>query len=548
MTELSELTEHEWDAIVIGTGMGGATIGYALAKAGRRVLFCERGQSYLSNPQALRGDYAESSFPRPEAPAPDHHNILRRAGRWSGEIEDQSARRAYSYIPFIGCGTGGSSALYGMALERLFPADFQPRRCFPDADGSTLPDSWPIGYQELSPYYGAAERLYRVRGSIDPLSEDPADHALLTPPPLSPPNQELHGFLSDKGLHPYRLPSACEYVPGCQGCQGYLCPKDCKNDSARICLEPAINRYGARLLDRCQVLRLEAKGGKVTSVTCAIEDQKLKLRGKTVILAAGALQTPTLLLRSVSPEWPQGLANESGLVGRNLMRHCIDLYAVFTKTKPQAGSNQKEIAFNDLYSSSLGNKLGSVQSFGSLPPVPVLLASMEQDLRNSPMALLAGAFGLAKPLLKPVLSRIFSSSMILAGILEDLPYSDNRIMLSDQQDPKPLLQYRIHDHERQRIEAFRQDMQKILKPYRFLLLKQAENNERIAHVCGTCRFGIDPQDSVLNPDNRAHGVENLYVVDGSFFPSSGGTNPALTIAANALRVADILTGASASTS
>ena len=162
----------KWDVIVVGTGMGGASIGYALAKAGKRVLFCERGMSHLNGKLALRGDFAESFFPHPEVPQPKHREILARAGRSTDEIEDASVDHTRRFIPFTGQGTGGSTALYDMALERFFPSDFTPRRNYPQAGEATLPESWPITYEELRPYYEAAERLFRVRGTADPLRGD----------------------------------------------------------------------------------------------------------------------------------------------------------------------------------------------------------------------------------------------------------------------------------------------------------------------------------------------------------------------------------------
>jgi choline dehydrogenase-like flavoprotein len=129
--------------------------------------------------------------------------------------------------------------------------------------------------------------------------------------------------------------------------------------------------------------------------------------------------------------------------------------------------------------------------------------------------------------------------------MEDLPYEENRVQLPERPEtggPRVSIAYRVSQQDRRRIRTFRARIREILKPYRFLLIKQAENNKRLAHVCGTCRSGRDPGSSVLDPYNRAHGLENLYVVDSSFFPSSGGTNPGLTITANALRVADHLIG------
>src|SRR5262245_41215809 len=127
MSMVADLAKETWDVIVVGTGMGGATIGYALARAGKRVLFCEKGRSHLDNPNALRGDFAESYFERPAAPGSEHFEILARSGRCTDTIQDRSGNRVRQHIPFIGSGTGGSSTLYGMALERFYPEDFNPR-------------------------------------------------------------------------------------------------------------------------------------------------------------------------------------------------------------------------------------------------------------------------------------------------------------------------------------------------------------------------------------------------------------------------------------
>ncbi|HEY0587456.1 MAG TPA: GMC family oxidoreductase [Pseudoduganella sp.] len=532
----------EWDAIIIGTGMGGAPLGYALAKAGQRVLFVERGKSHLQ-PGALTNSYAEAHFPTPAAPGPQHRATLQRAGRYSDTIRTNAGPRTQHFVPFIGSGTGGSSALYGMVLERFFPADFAPRAQHPQAADADLPEAWPIGYDQLLPHYEEAERLFRVRGTPDPLRADRTGNwaaHFRAPPPLTPAAGELFEFFRQRALHPYRLPLACEFVEGCNACQGYLCDRQCKNDASRVCLEPALSQHGATLMDECEALQLVATREAVTGVLCEQHGQRLMLRGKQVFLAAGALETPRLLLQSKSEAWPQGLANDSGLVGRNLMRHHIDLYVIKPNTPAGFDNRHKEFGFNDFYQRD-GQKLGSVQSFGRLPPVPVLAASMADDIRQGALPWLAPLFKLAQPAIKPILRQFVHDRLILASTLEDLPYADNRVTPASG-DARLALDYRVRPHDAARIAAMRGLMQDALKPYSFDLLKQADNNQRIAHVCGTCRFGSDPRSSVLDASNRAHGLSNLYVVDGSFFPSSGGTNPSLTIAANALRVARHLTG------
>ncbi|HJV26875.1 MAG TPA: GMC family oxidoreductase [Aromatoleum sp.] len=532
-----DLDGSEWDAVIVGTGMGGATFGYALARAGWRVLFCERGRSSLADRDALRDVYPEMRFGEGGR---GEHDVLSAAGRYVVPIDDLSSGRSKRFLPFMGMGTGGSSALYGMVLERFFPADFEPRRHYPDADGSALPERWPIAYADLLPYYEAAERLYRVRGTRDPLRPE-ASTQYAEPPPMSAAARELSESLATQGLHPYQLPLACEYVAGCRGCQGYLCGSGCKNDSARVCLAPALAEHGARLVDECEVVRIEADRERVSAVVCRRRGKEFRVSGRVVVLAAGALATPSLLLQSRSPDWPDGVANDSGLVGHNLMRHFIDLYPIFTKAQPDAEGNAKEFGCNDLYLAH-GVKLGAIQSFGKLPPGAMIANDLQRDLRQQVHPAAAAAFGLVKPIMRPIFDLLFSRATILATIIEDLPQAGNRVLPPAGGSEAISISYRVNAREGNRIERMREHMKTLLRPYRHLLIKQAENNERIAHACGTCRFGDDPRCSVLDANNRAHGLANLYVVDASFFPSSGGTNPALTIAANALRVADHLLG------
>lgn len=528
-----DITERRWDVIVVGTGMGGATLGFALAKAGKRVLFLEKGRAGRS-PDSLKGRYPDEMLAASALSDAQRQDILANGGREWLAIEDRSAWKSRTYVPFIGAGAGGSTALYGMALERFFPEDFAPRAWFASQDGSSTPETWPIEYGELAPFYDEAERLFRVRGTADPLRGAGFRPAYLEPPALSKGADELHHFLEGQGCHPYRLPMACEFMPGCDCCQGYLCPNPCKNDSSRICVEPALAQHGATLLEECEVVRVDATRTRVERVVCRHHGQTLSIAAEIVVLAAGALHSPAILLRSTSEAWPDGLANRSGLVGRNLMRHYIDLYVLRPQTAPCERPAWKELAFNDFYLVD-GQKLGSVQGFGALPPAPQLVQSLFDDLRQGP---LPGAQALLRPL-RPLLRRFLESRLhgrlILASVVEDRPYLENRVELGP--DGGLRLIYRLHPNERRRIAAMRDRMGRLLRPYRPMRIKQAENNQRLAHACGTCRFGTDPAASVLDAHNRAHGLDNLYVVDASFMPSSGGINPSLTIAANALRVA-----------
>ena len=540
MNASSETIEsRQWDYVIVGAGVGGATIGHALAKAGHSVLFCERGRDNHSIKGALYGKFAEEFFDSPSIPEIRHQNILDQAGRWSALIADRSVDHVREHIPFLGGGTGGSSALYGMVMERFHPSDLTPARNHPSFSCKQhVPDEWPIKWNELESFYSAAEDLYRVHGEIGSFS-DKKNALREIPVPLTPAGAELWAHLSKRGLCPYRLPLACDWVHGCTGCQGFLCDKQCKNDSARVCLVPSLRQYDAHLLSNCEVSGLGMSGSHVSDVFASCKGRDFKIKARRVILAAGALVSPTILLRSRDDRFPNGIGNRHDLVGRYLMRHCVDLFAVFLRSSPSKDTNLKEIGCTDCYQVD-GQRLGSIQSFGKLPPGKVLAAQIRHDLKVGKLGETAARiFSFAEPVVALLLEWIFNRSLILASTLEDLPRFDNRVLPTDVGAPLNF-RYILGDYEKARIYKFRRTIRKLLYPYPVLTIAQAENNDRLAHVCGTCRFGTDPKTSVLDRYNRVHDVENLFVTDASFFPSSAAINPALTIAANALRVADHL--------
>lgn len=536
--------------------MGGGTVGLKLAERGASVLFIEKGHSHLEPAEPLTGNFAEAFLPggsahghnsasHPSTAPLDRTETLAAAGRYCDTISDISQKkRPKHFTPFIGSGTGGSSALYGMALERFFPEDFDAAGKVLDVPGAT-PNAWPIAYDDLAPYYAKAEHLFRVRGGVDPLRQPRTGASTaqyLDPPALSEANRSLTHFFTDKGLHPYQLPMACEYLPQCLTCQSYLCAKGCKND-ASACVRTAIENHGALLLDQCEVTHIQASASTVTGITCSRANETFTVTATRYILAAGALETPSLLLRSSSAQWRDGLGNQNDQVGRNLMRHYVDLYAVFTSPKPDPAQRSKEIAFNDFYHSD-GNKLGSVQSFGLLPPPRELANEIAADVQHSAGKVVGTLFNAVKPITRFFLQQIFSRTMILATTLEDLPFAQNRVTLSTHADAngkrRIQIRYAVHEQEKLRISKMRDLMKNALHPKRYLLLKQAENNERIAHVCGTARLGENPASSVCDQHQKVHGLDNLYIADSSVFPSSGGINPSLTIAALSLRLAQHL--------
>lgn len=521
-----------WDAIVVGTGMGGGMFGYSLARSGRRVLFVEKGRSTLpGTPGVVRSAMPELAEPTAARSAEAFYAALARAGRSTDEVEDISGRFPKRFVPFIGSGTGGSSAIYGMVCERFFVDDFTPRQNFSNPGDSTVPDAWPITYDQLAPWYAEAEKLLRVRGEADPLRPEAADVGLPAAPPFSDDNKPIVDYLSGLGLHPYHLPMACDYADGCATCQTYLCPQPCKNDASRVCVLPAVSEHGAGLLTQCRVVGLDADRTQVRRVICDHPSGRVELTANVVVLAAGALATPVLLLNSRSGDWPQGLANGSDMVGRNLMRHLLDPIEIWPQPDSAITDANKEIGLNDFYFFE-GQKYGTVQSFGAVPPMEWLVN--RPDARGK-------ALRLMRPAVRQIYERFFTGGLILATMMEDLPYLDNRVLPSQRPGSdgrqRMRIRYRLHANDSARHADFQRLFLEMLKPFRKRRLGSGKDNSNMGHVCGTCRFGTDPTTSVLDPQNRAHEVTNLYVVDTSFFPSSAGLNPSLTVAANALRVA-----------
>lgn len=524
--------EKTWDFIIIGTGIGGGTIGHALAQAGKSVLFCERGRSYFGDQEALAGDFLDALVPDPRSTISDHDKA--RAGRFSGQIFDATNGRKIPIQPMIGIGTGGSSALYGMVMERMFSEDFEPGANFPDATDANIPRSWPISYDDLAPYYTAAEKLYEVRATRDALRPS-EERGIADPRPFSPATNEIAEHFRSRGMHPYHVPVACAQVDGCQECVGYLCSRQCKRDSVMACLKPALDNFGAEILTECEIETLEIAEGRVAAVNARRRGDAVKLHARTVILAAGAIHTPAILLRSGGPE---GVSNGSGQVGRNLMRHFIDYYLVYPKADVRGGL-LKQLALNDLYRKD-GVKLGTIQSNGQLPLPSSLALSFRENLKAiwPPLAKL---FPLIRPLVEMRAAQLRAGAYAMVAFGEDLPYQRNRIFLSDERKHINL-SYSISRQDQKRLETFRKLIIEALRPFRAKTIFRAHQNFVLGHVCGTCRFGDDPATSVLDRNNRSHEISNLYVTDASFFPTSSGTNPSLTIAANALRVADVILG------
>jgi len=492
-----------WDVVIVGTGAGGGPAGLTLARRGKSVLFIERGEPWDGITPASR--------------TPRFHSVAGRVHSETGSYGQQGAEDQEGAQPTftVGHAIGGSTAVFAMVMDRFRPVDLTPHRFAHLAPGSLLPVRWPIEYEELEPYYAQAESLFRVRGSADPLT--PARGPLREPLPPSDTESRMCQTLARGGLHPYALHYAREYLEGCDGCPNGPCPRACKNDAGRMCVVPAIESHGAHLLTSCLAMKLETRGRAVTAVVCLWKGERVSIKGRIFILAANALSTPVLLLRSANESFPQGIGNSSGMVGCNLMTHVSDWLAVRDPDLDGAvnGRLRNGISLNDFYFRD-GVKLGNIHAH-AMELAPLL---QETDPRLRPGVPAAGI-------------------TLFATVVEDFPYPQNRVMAKSEAEDRMSWEYHYPDELRARsaqlVSAFSRAI-----PDCEVVVRQPSGLLNPAHLCGTCRFGDDPRTSVLDRENRVHELDNLFVLDASFFPSSGGINPSLTIVANSLRVGALI--------
>jgi choline dehydrogenase-like flavoprotein len=504
--------EHEvWDVVIIGAGMGGGFAAHALAKAGHDVLLIDYGNEDLSAPTTTK-------------PSSDQETRLSE-NKWPTvsaiEVDGVMTQQYLS----IGSGVGGSTNLYAAALERFDRLDIDPPA------GSQLPSrSWPISYDELLPYYEEAERLLHVSGTQDPLAVDQASH-LPPPPPLGPCDTHFTEFFEAKGLHPYRLHVGIRYRPGCDECLGRLCYKKCRADARSVLSESSRK---PTVMSRTEVVKLEALSDHVTHAVARQDGRQFEIRAKIFVLAAGAIHSPKLLFLSRNEHWPQGLANRSGLVGRNLMFHGNQAFALWADKKLPCTGPRKSLAFRDFYQVN-GQRYGSVQSSGFEFPYGLLLMHFYKLFDLGRFRKLR----FVRPFLRipaAIATRIFGPGTIFVCIMEDMPYPENRVMRDDSEPDGVTIKYTIKAEFRERTTRFRELLIERFKGRRLTFLSH-DVELNYGHPCGTCVMSDDPSTGVIDRDCRAHGVANLFIADASFMPSSAATNPSLTVAANALRVA-----------
>lgn len=508
------ILDTDWDVIVIGTGIGGGTAGRALAEAGLKTLFLEKGPA---GHRAERTPLTHEIF-LPEA------RLAR--GFWPGQIVARENGHESRFYGPLGAGVGGSSVFYAATLERPEPHDLDDSADKPHPTGG-----WPVSFTDFAPYLARAEALYHVSGS----PHAPGQDHLAPPRPFTPADQRIADTLQKNGHAPYALHSAIRHVEGCLDCQG-KCPLPCKMDGRSAGVEPALATGNAALLDRCEVTRLGTDGTRITHVDALHNDRPISLSARHVVLAGGAFGSPRLCLASAGESHPKGVANSSGLVGRNLMFHLNELFALWPGTPDPAPS--KAIGLRDLYHLD-GERLGMVQAMGvtaSYGEITYYLRNLidRSALRHVPLA------GELSRIPAAIAARMLGSAKIFVGLLEDLPYEENRVLPPAEPGSDEItFTYTMHPELARRRSAFRRAIRRAFRGQRRMFLNRAPDLNH-GHPTGTMRFGTDPATSVLDPWGRSHDHPNLWVADAGFMPSSMGVNPSLSIAAQALRAADAI--------
>ncbi len=491
------MPNERYDIIIIGTGAGGGTIAYALADSSARILILERG------------DFVPQEEENWDPEAVWKHLRYQTTERW---LDDRGA----AFRPYTHYNVGGNTKFWGSVLFRLRREDFQ---ALEHMEG--ISPKWPIDYETLEPYYEKAERLYFVHGQQ---GADPTD------PPRGPfpygpiPHEDgmaaIVEQLRKQGLHPAPLPLGLrDGCILCSTCNSFACKVHAKSDADVCCVRSTMQRANVTLWTNALATRLltDASGTKVAAVEVERNGETLRVEAPLVIVSCGAVNSAALLLRSANAAHPNGLANSSGLVGRRYMAHLATMMQGFHPFRKNDTVFQKTVAINDYYFSGPRTKypLGQIQSQGR-------------------------THGIMAQTVVPWIPLWAYDAWVARGVdwlamSEDLPSRENRVTIDP--DGRIRLHYRPNNLKAHHMLVA--EMRLMLKRLGFwAVVTHSHGNRNTTHQCGTVVFGDNPRESVLNPYCRTHDIENLFVVDASFFPSSAAVNPALTIVAQALRVAD----------
>jgi choline dehydrogenase-like flavoprotein len=493
---------ERYDIVIVGSGAGGGTMACALADTGARILVLERG------------DFIPQEAENWDPAAVWKHLRYQSPERWLDG-------RGSEFRPYTHYNVGGNTKFWGSVLYRLRREDFQ---AVEHRDG--ISPAWPIDYETLAPYYDRAEQMYQVRGQhgLDP-TEPPRGPYPFEPVPHAPGMAAIVGQLRALGLHPSPLPLGL-LRPGeengcilCNTCNSFVCRIHAKSEADVCAVRPAMRTGNVTLWTRARALRLitDGRGRRVEAVEVERDGRVLRVNAPLFVVSCGAVNSAALLLRSASDRHPAGLANSSGLVGRRYMAHLATMMQGFHPFRPNATVFQKTVAINDFYFAGPHSRypLGQIQSQGRTHGVMAQTVYPRIPL---------GAY-----------EWWVSRGVDWLVMSEDLPRLDNRVTV--ERDGRIRLCYRPNNLRSHRILVAR--TKRMLRRLGYwLVVKHSHGSRNTTHQCGTLVFGTDPGASVLDPFCRAHDVDNLFVVDASFFPSSAAVNPGLTIIAQALRVAD----------
>lgn len=497
---MSALQDTAYDLVIIGTGMGGGTLAYALRNAGARILLIERGD-YL--PQEPENWDPEAVF---------LHNRYKAKEVWH-DANGQSFKPGVHYY------VGGNTKVYGAAFPRLREQDFDDL----EHEGGTAP-AWPINYATLAPYYDEAEHIFKVHGRMNDDPNGPPRNQPFPFPevPHEPFIADVADRLRKQGRQPFYLPLGIDLREGgrcirCQTCDGYPCKVLAKSDADVCCVRPALQSPDVTLITRTYARRLlrSADDQRIEAVEVERDGEVFTIRADRFVVSCGAVNSAALFWRSGDGDAP--IANSSGQVGRNYMVHNNTALMAIAPFRHNTAVFQKTLAINDFYfgSPSFPYPMGNLQFIGKIQAP--MLAAIKPNMPRSVLAMMAGR------------------SVDWWVMSEDLPDPENRVTITDDGTP------RIHWTPNNLVahRKLTEAAEDMLKAAGFTVtFTQPMTIATNSHQCGTMRFGTDPVTAVLDPLCRTYDYSNLYVMDASFFPSSTAVNPALTIAAQALRVAE----------
>ena len=486
------MQDTEAQVVIIGSGIGGATTAYALAKKGIEVLILERGDYLPKEPEnwSAQAIFIDKRYKPNET--------------WLDKDDNE-------YVPGVHYFVGGNSKVYGAALPRFRQQDFEELR---HLEG--VSPAWPFRYSDLEKYYCEAEALYKVHSTagIDPTDPPRSADFPYSAMPHEPYVQDLEKRFRKLGLHPFPNAMGIDLGTGgkcirCSTCDGFACKVDAKSDAQSCALEQGMATGKVKILTNAKVEEIvSVDGGKsVDHLRVSTKEGEFRVRGQNFVLSAGAANSAALLLKS-------GLANSSDQVGRNFMMHINSHIATFDWSRKNDITFQKTLSFNDWYfDGGKGYPLGAVQLIGKV---------------TGPMM---KSFAKLVPLF--ILNYIAEHSVEFVLMTEDLPDPNNRVILTPEGKIKVI---RKEIGMKAHLELLAKSKKLLHKAGYKAIFRQPFDISMNSHQCGTVRAGNDPKTSVVDSYCKAHDLANLYVIDGGFFPSSAAMNPALTIAAQALRV------------